>query len=135
MKKAIYVMVLLFILVGCSQNETSDSADDLTFTVEKRIEGSSNYETVKIIDNKKDLQRISAIFDEKDWTTNVNVDMARGPDYSLNALYDIWITPKGDNLEVNNRENSHFARFSEDESEALFQLITGKKLTADEIIQ
>ncbi|MHA6253058.1 hypothetical protein [Oceanobacillus sp. CAU 1775] len=129
MKKYILLMILLFFIVGCSQKDEVIFEGSSTLVVEKRFgnESSSSFEVINEISDKDTIQEIVEIFQEIKWETHTEYNMPE-PDYKLATDYHIWITPRGDRLEIININNSYYVRLSAKDSEELFELMTGKEL-------
>lgn len=111
-KSIILSIILLFSIVGCSQNESVNFDENTTIVVEKRIgdEGSHNYEIINESEDEASIQKIINILAGAKWVTNVEFEMVRETDYKLNSDFHIWLTPKSNMLEIINIDNRYYVR-------------------------
>lgn len=130
MKKIIFIFFLSLSIVGCSQDDVVNFDEKSIIVIEERVgdELSSDYQVIKEIDDVEVVQKVIDIFNDVRWKTNVEVDMAHAPDYKLNKNYHIWVTPKGNMLEIINTDNSYYVRLPEGTSSELFEILTGTDL-------
>ena len=128
MKKLIFIFVVLMLsIVGCSQKDVVDFDNNSKLTVEERVGDTNDYEIIKVIEDEETVQKIIDIFKGVKWDTNTDREMATEPEFRLNS-YDIWVTPNGDRLEIMNRNNSYYVSLSVEDSETLYEIMTGKEL-------
>ncbi|MDQ0352998.1 hypothetical protein J2R98_002859 [Alkalibacillus filiformis] len=131
MKKHIIISIVLVLsIVGCSQKDIINFDKNSTLRVEERTgdELSSNYEVINKIEDEELIQEIIDIFQGIKWETNVDIEMTHEPDYKLNKNNHIWVTPKGNMLEIINRDNGYYVRLQEEASSELFEIMTGKEI-------
>ncbi|GAE31627.1 hypothetical protein [Halalkalibacter hemicellulosilyticus] len=130
---AITILIGMIALFGCSDNQQEEKqvqeaslVEAREITVEERtVDG---YKTTKVIDNKDELKSVEKILVDADWEGNIEVSMDLPPEYrfSLNSSnYAIWVTPNGDRLEIVIEGETKYINLPENESETLFELITG----------
>ena len=129
-KSIILSIILLFSMVGCSQNESVNFDGNTTFVVEKRIgdEDSHDYEIINEIEDEASIQKIINILAGAKWVTNVEFEMVRETDYQLNSDFHIWLTPKCNMLEIININNGYYVRLPNKQSSQLFEIMTGRAL-------
>jgi hypothetical protein len=127
LKRFILFIILLVSIVGCTQKDVVNFDKDDTLVIEERVgdELSTNYEVINEINDEELVQEVINIFNGAQWETNVEVNMPREPDYKINKNYHIWVTPKGNLMEVVITENSYYVRLSENQSSKLWTLMTG----------
>ncbi|MBK3497061.1 hypothetical protein JFL43_19915 [Viridibacillus sp. YIM B01967] len=128
--------MILFVITGCS-NGIEDEGENIE--VEKRIGNENKYEEFKEINDNKQVQKVKDILDEFDWE-NAKVDMERPADYHFwfrfksskmsakAVLYEIWISPNKDKVEVVRGENQ-YVQLNVENSTDLFEILTGEKLS------
>jgi hypothetical protein len=98
-----------------------------TLSIEKQIGTHGFYKRIKTI---KEHSKIEAFYDllvRADWE-NAQVSMTHPPDYKINNLYSIWLTPQMNRLEIVIDSKNKYTKLSEKDSNQLFELMTGKKL-------
>lgn len=132
MKRIIFLIILLLIIAGCGQKDVVSFDENSKLVIERQVgsESSVDYEVINEIEDEKTVQKVNDIFKGIKWQTNVDVEMP-DPDYRLNRSYHIWITPKGDALEIVNTSNSNYGRLSESDTPRLFKIMTGKELESN----
>ncbi|KOO51596.1 hypothetical protein [Viridibacillus arvi] len=128
--------MLLFVITGCSNGKV-DLGEKIE--VDKRIGNENEYEEFKEITDSKQVQKVKDILDEIDWE-NAKVDMERPADYNFlfqfksdkmsakAVLYEIWISPNKDKVEVVRGDNQ-YVQLNEEDSTNLFEILTGEKLS------
>lgn len=129
MEKWFFPTLLFILIVGCNQQNEENFDGASTLTVEESVEDDGEFEVINEIRDEDTIQIIIEILNNASWETNVDKDRLP-PDYRLNN-YDISVSPQGNNLEIINRDNSNFARLSEEDSETLFEIITGMELNLE----
>lgn len=105
------------------------------FEAIKRYQEKNQYKhTVDMNDNKQ-VEQIKAILNNIEWE-NAKVEMLTPPDYKfkLNAnneviVYDLWISPNKDKIELIIPSDSKYAEVDEKTSAELFEMLTGNKLS------
>ncbi|MBC5637003.1 hypothetical protein H8S33_09310 [Ornithinibacillus sp. BX22] len=127
MKKLIFLIIILLSISGCSQKDVVNFNKNSTLVIEERVgdESSNDYVVINKIEDDKIVQKVMDIFKSARWETNIDVSLEHEPDYKLNYNYLIWITPKGKNLEIINRDISIYVKLPEEVSSELFELMTG----------
>ncbi len=128
--------MILFVITGCS-NEIDNYEQYIN--VNKRIVDVNKYEDFKKITDNKQVQEVKGILDSADWK-NAIVDMARPADYKFSfqykspkidakaVLYEIWISPNKDKVEVVKGDNE-YVQLNEENSTVLYEILTGEKLS------
>lgn len=129
-KSIILSVILLFSIVGCSQNEGVNFSENIVFVVEKRIgsEDSRDYEVINEIEDEESIQKMMNILKSAKWVTNVDFEMVREPDYKLNENFHVWLTPVDNVLEIINSDNGYYGRLPNNNSSQLFEIMTGGAL-------
>ncbi|MFC4323221.1 hypothetical protein [Litchfieldia salsa] len=139
----ITILIGMIALVGCSDSSTDNATQEepkesvqeygvselKLITVEERT--SEGYKTIKVIDNKDELKSVQKIVVDADWGKSIEVSMPKPPEYRFrlnSSNYAISKTPNGDRLEIVIEGEAKYIKMSENESETLFELITGNKL-------
>ncbi|MEK4092000.1 hypothetical protein [Viridibacillus sp. FSL H8-0110] len=129
--------MILFVITGCS-NGKEDEGEYLE--VQKRIGDENKYEDFKEITDNKQVQKVKDIILNRDDWKNAKVDMVRPADYKFAfqsknpkssekaVLYEIWISPNKDKLEVV-RGVDQYVRLNVENSTDLFEILTGEKLS------
>ncbi|WP_163537273.1 hypothetical protein [Gracilibacillus sp. YIM 98692] len=126
MKKCMFIVFLILGVVGCNQQDVVDFNSDSTLTVKERVENNDDFQLINEVEDEDKVRMIIDIFNNVNWDTDTHRDMPL-PHYRLNN-YDIWVTPSGDMLEIINQSNDYYVRLSKENSEVLFEIITGKEL-------
>ncbi|MDV2581554.1 hypothetical protein [Alkalibacillus haloalkaliphilus] len=101
------------------------SADEHSF-LQNQIK---EFEGLKSL-GEETTKQIQEILENANWDVTSNVDMRYPPNYVLDE-YRIWVHPQNDRLDVINTENDHYAELGREESEVLYELITGETLGSD----
>ncbi|WP_010676638.1 hypothetical protein [Bacillus timonensis] len=135
-QKYFIVLITLLLLVGsgCAKNE------EQIIDVQKRVGEENNYEDFHKISDHELVQKVKEIVRDVDWEM-AKVEMARPADYRFafqfknpNAeakavLYELWISPNKDKVELVIEAESKYAQLNEKDSAALFEIVTGEKLS------
>jgi len=128
-------MILCF-LSGCSSGIENEGQ---YIEVQKRIDNENKYEDFKEITDNEQVQKVKGIVNKADWE-NAKVEMARPADYRFAfqykspdieakaVLYEIWISPNKDKVEVVKGDNE-YVQLNEENSTVLFEMLTGKILS------
>ena len=131
------ISLISIFITGCAiltENE------DMKIEVSKRINDENNYEDFKVVTNNEQVQKASEIIDNIDWE-KAKVDMARPADYNFSfqyknpeieaksALFELWISPNKDKVELVIDAESKYAKLNQDKSTELYEIITGEKLS------
>ena len=110
----------------------------------KRMNQEMSYEEFKIVSDRKEVQKVKEIVDDIDWE-NALVSMVRPADYRFAfqfadpeieakaVLYELWISPDKDKVELVIDAESKYVQLDSNRSEELFQILTGEKLTDQSI--
>nr|WP_243864160.1 DUF4367 domain-containing protein [Alkalibacillus almallahensis] len=72
-------------------------------------------------------KQIRELLENAVWDGTSDVDMQYPPNYVLDD-YRIWIHPQQDRIDVINTDNGDYAELDKEESEELYELITGEAL-------
>lgn len=127
--------MILFVITGCSSGIENE---EQSIEVQKRIGDENKYEDFKEITDNKKVQKVKSILDKADWE-NAKVDMVRPADYRFGfqfknpeieakaVLYEIWISPNIDKVEVVKGDNE-YVQLNEENSTVLFEILTGERL-------
>lgn len=102
------------------------SMDAKTLVIEKN-DGKDHYQNSKTITDKESIKYVSTILENAPWE-DASVSMTHPPDFKINNLYEIWIGPQKNSLEVVIEGKNKYAKLSEKDSKTLFKIITGKTL-------
>lgn len=139
MKKFNYLIVFIGIIslftAGCfgvTKNE------EQYIKVEKRVGDENKYEDFKKITAKTQVKKVKDILEDSDWE-NAKVSMVRPPDYrfvfqfknpeikSKAVLYELWISPKKDRVELVIDAQSKYIQLDKKKSASLIEILTGEK--------
>lgn len=128
----VFIAILLFLIVGCSSGIKNDGNK---IVVEKQVSGSDKYELYIEIKDKKEVQNLKNNLNSISWE-NAKVSMAYPPYYKFHfednkgkisgAVYDLWISPNKDKIELVIENESKYIQLNKEKSEELFKIITGK---------
>lgn len=125
------------LLAGCS-NPIGNTEENVA--VQKRVGEENEYEDFKEITNSKQVQQVKEILNDIDWK-NAKVNMVHPPDYRFSfrfknpnieaksVLYDLWISPNKDKVELVMDTESNYAQLDKNNSAILFEILTGEKLS------
>jgi hypothetical protein len=131
MKKRVVLVVLLVLAAsaaGFSQLTIGKQPDDMkALTIVKQIGSRSYYKKVKTITKHDKIEAFYDLLVRADWKST-EVSMTHPPDYKINNLYFIWLTPQRKHLEVFIEGKSKYTKLSEKDSHELFEMMTGKEL-------
>ncbi|MFJ7825776.1 hypothetical protein [Psychrobacillus sp. NPDC096623] len=136
--KVLFVLLAmtLFVITGCSSGIENEGQN---IEVQMRIGDENKYEDFKEITDNKQVQKVKGILDKADWQ-NAKVDMVRPADYRFGfqfknpeieakaVLYEIWISPHKDKVEVVKGDNE-YVQLNEENSTVLFEILTGEELS------
>ncbi|MFC0561911.1 hypothetical protein [Halalkalibacter alkalisediminis] len=109
---------------------------DMKIVVQKRIENQNDYENFREITQKVQVQKVKEIINGAVWET-AEVEMAEPPHYKFRfrdlspeeaGLYEVWISPKNDKLEIVSR-NKGYTQLTKENSSLLFEILTGEKMS------
>ncbi|CRK82264.1 hypothetical protein [Neobacillus massiliamazoniensis] len=117
------LLSLLIFVVGCQQQ----AAEMKTLTIEKQTGVKGHYKKINEIKVKDKIETVIDLFLSANWE-NAEVSMHRPPNFKINNLYDIWITPQKNRLEVVIRGKSKYTKLSEKDSQTLYKIMTDTKL-------
>ncbi|MEG1481756.1 hypothetical protein [Clostridium sp.] len=125
--------IFLVLMVSCS------SGTNNKIVMEKLIAETTNYEAIGEINDTKEVQKVKDKMDGIKWE-DAKVDMVQHPEYKVclknsnnedELIYDIWISPKKDKIEIIVENKGKYVQLNEEKSSELFEMIFGRKL-ADE---
>ncbi|GEL05050.1 hypothetical protein HNQ42_000173 [Rummeliibacillus stabekisii] len=133
----VFIGILLIFISGCT-NPIKNEEQNLV--VQKRIGDENNYEEFKKISNSEQVTKVREILNNIDWE-NVKVDMqpAQPADYKFAfqyknpnieakaVLYELWIRPNKDKVELVIDAESKYAHLDKNESAELFEILSGEK--------
>jgi hypothetical protein len=127
--------IFLFVMVGCSNGIKSEGNK---IVVEKQVNRTDKYELYNEIKDSKEVQNAKDILNSIRWE-NAKVNMAYPPEYKFHfedtnsktrgAVYELWISPNKDKIEIVIDSESKYVQLSEEKSEGLFKIITDKNLS------
>ncbi|MEL3971686.1 hypothetical protein AAEO50_05270 [Rossellomorea oryzaecorticis] len=137
-KLLFYLFILFTILVtGCS-NELSNEEQNIE--VRERSDYDPNkYRNLKEISNNEQVRQVRDILNDAKWEEKI-VNMTRLADYRFTfhfknpdieakpVIYELWISPDLDTVEVI-RGQREYTQISEQNSEILYETLTGNKLS------
>jgi hypothetical protein len=130
MKKSFLLLlfsVFIITIIGCSSKNADVIPEVKTLNIVKN-DGTDNYTQLKKITNTKIINKVISILRNVNWE-NAQVSMSRHPDFKINNLYDIWISPQKNRLEVVIKGKSKYVQLSEKDSQVVYEIITGEKLS------
>ncbi|RDU36787.1 hypothetical protein DRW41_12110 [Neobacillus piezotolerans] len=81
----------------------------------------------KEITDQTEIDNANDILVDAEWE-NAKMQMATPPDWKLNNRYLVWLTPSSDQLEIIVNGENKYKKLSKEDSEELYEIITGKKL-------
>ncbi|MFD3158684.1 hypothetical protein ACFIJ5_17890 (plasmid) [Haloimpatiens sp. FM7330] len=135
----VFIGVFLVLMVGCS-NVIKNEGNKIV--VEKIVGENDKYEYFNEISDSKEVKNVRDILYSISWE-NVKVNMTRHADYKFHfenskekhksngLIYDLWISPNKDKIELVIESESKYVQLNEEKSKELFEIITGKKLNED----
>lgn len=133
MKKiSMILLISVFTMIGCSNEVKNvdvipDIFPDVNSLEISENDGTDHYKQLKTITDTERINKVLSVLRTADWE-NAEVSMARLPDFTINNLYDIWITPKRKQLEIVIMGEGKYIKLPEKESQLLYEIITGKQL-------
>lgn len=128
---------MTILITGCSNLIGNEEQN---IKVQKRVVDVNNYEDFKVITNKEKVQKVRELLDNIDWE-HTKVDMVRPADYrfifqfknpDINGkavLYELWISPNKDKVELTVNAESKFVQLDKNHSEELYEILIGGKLS------
>lgn len=128
-------VLTLFIVTSYS---TGIENEEQNIEVQKRVGVEVEYEDFREVTDNKKVLKAKKLLDDTDWR-NAKVNMSRPPDYQFvfqfkkpkieakAVLYQVWISPNKDKLEVVQGDNQ-YAQLTKENSATLFEIIAGDKL-------
>jgi hypothetical protein len=127
--------MFLVLMVGCSNGIKNEGNK---VVVEKQVDGTDKYKLYNEIKDSKEVQNAKDILNSIKWE-NAKVNMAHPPEYKFHfedtnsktsgAVYQLWISPNKDKIELVIDGESKYVQLSKEKSEELFKIITGKNLS------
>ena len=131
----VLIAMFLLLIVGCSNGVKNE---ENKIVVEKQVNGTDKYELYIEIKDSKQTQNAKDILNNIKWQ-NAKVSMAHPPEYKFyfedtnsktsGAVYELWIGPNKDRIEIVIDNESKYAQLDKEKSEKLFKIITGKNLS------
>ncbi|TBX77394.1 hypothetical protein E0M25_12405 [Bacillus mycoides] len=130
----VFIAICIFIVTGCSNILGNE---DQRIEVQKRV-GDDEYEDLKIVTDNNQVLQVKKILNEIHFE-NKKVEMSRSADYHFvfqfknpkieakAVLYQIWISPNKDKVEVMAGDN-RYAQLEGENAATLFWIVTGEKL-------
>lgn len=140
----VFIGIFSIIIAGCSNESTNESSNGVKIErteiiVQKRVGEENKYEQHNKITDNATVINVMDILSNISWE-NAKVDMVHPPDYKFNfenkdeqsksnKLYDLWISPNKDKIELVIERKSKYAQLDKDNSAELFEILTGVKLS------
>ncbi|EHI99620.1 hypothetical protein CDLVIII_3034 [Clostridium sp. DL-VIII] len=137
--KIFIVFIAIFlVLIGVSSNVIKNKENKIV--VEKRVNGTDEYEFYSEIMSSKEVQNARDILSSIKWE-NATVNMVRNADYVFHfedtrekqkpngLIYALWISPDKDKIELVIDSEVKYVQLDKEKSEKLFKIITGKNLS------
>lgn len=141
MRKFKYVFILMgivsIIVAGCSNVIGNEKQ---YIKIQKRIGFEDEYEDFKEVTDKEKVQLVKEILRDIEWE-KAKVGMTHPADYRFffqfentkleakSVLYELWISPKRDQVELVIDAESNYIQLNKDKSAELFEILTGEKLS------
>ena len=123
------ISVFIITIFGCSnQVKNANVIPDVKTLEILKNDGTDNYKQLKKISDTETINKVLSVLRNADWE-NAKVSMSRPPDFKINNLYDIWISPEKNRLEVVIEGESKYVILSKKDSQVLYEIITGEKLS------
>jgi hypothetical protein len=123
------ISVFIITIFGCSnQVRNANVIPDVKTLEILKNDGTDNYKQLKKISDTETINKVVSVLRNADWE-NAKVKMSRPPDFKINNLYDIWISPQKNRLEVVIEGESKYVILSKEDSQVLYEIITGEKLS------
>jgi len=131
------IVVMTILITGCSNLIGNEEQN---IKVQKRVVDVNNYEDFEVITNKEKVQKVRELLDNIDWE-HTKVDMVRPADYRFifqfknpdingkSVLYELWISPNKDKVELTVNAESKFVQLDKNHSEELYEILIGGKLS------
>ncbi|MFC5602504.1 hypothetical protein [Sporosarcina koreensis] len=110
------------------QRVYSNSWDGNTVIVEQRNHD-EEYETVNEIIDTAEVEELIKALGNADWQENIKVDIMP-PDYRFiwnSFKHNVWVNQNGNRLELIIEGQSNYGSLTENSSEVVFEILTGKK--------
>jgi len=131
------IFLVLLLIAGCS-NSVKNEGNKIV--VEKQVNGTDKYELYNEIKDSKEVQNAKDILNSIKWE-DAKVNMVHPPEYKFHfedtnsktsgAVYELWISPNKDKIELVIDSESKYVQLSKAKSEELFKLITGENLSGE----
>ncbi|MGE6401131.1 hypothetical protein [Bacillus cereus] len=130
----VFIAICIFIVTGCSNILGNE---DQRIEVQKRV-GDDKYEDLKIVTDNNQVLQVKKILNDIHFE-NQKAEMSRSADYHFvfqfknpkieakAVLYQIWISPNKDKVEVMAGDN-RYAQLEGENAATLFWIVTGEKL-------
>ena len=122
------LFVLVFVLVGYNMiTHVKKPIDFKNLVIEKQIGTKDSYKKTKKISDQDTIEAFYDILVRANWE-NAKVSMEHPPTYRINNLYDIWITPQQNQLEIVINGKNKYTKLTKKDSKLLFEMMVNKKL-------
>lgn len=127
MKKKMYLMGFsMLLLFGCSDNQTSSTK---TIKVLEHIPDSYQYQDHKSVPNKKDIEKIAKILENKEWKEEEE-EYLSPPDYTFtlspNESYSFWIKEDGSITAIHKENLKEYTELTETEGKDIYKILVEK---------
>lgn len=114
---------------------TTNGSQEYIMIVHKRVGEENKFQSFKEIKDKNRVQKAMHITQNIEWS-NAKVSMAFPPHYKFRfvgnddksvLLYDLWVSPNKDQVELVTPVEGNYVQLSKTTSAELFEIITGEK--------
>ena len=131
----VFIAICIFIVTGCSNILGNE---DQRIEVQKRV-GDDKYEDLKIVTDNNQVLQVKKILNDIHFE-NQKAEMSRSADYHFvfqfknpkieakAVLYQIWISPNKDKVEVMAGDN-RYAQLEGENAATLFWIVTGEEVS------
>ncbi|MBE4909940.1 hypothetical protein IMZ08_18040 [Bacillus luteolus] len=125
--------MFLFVVAGCVKGITNE---EQKIVVQKRVGEENKYGEFKEVTDNVIVQKVKKIVEDVVWE-NAKVSMVRPADYRFafqyknpeieakGILYELWISPNKDKVELVINGESKYAQLNEKDSAVLLGILTG----------
>lgn len=121
------LFVLVCVLVGYNMiTDVKKPIDFKNLVIEKQIGTKGSYKKTKKITDQDTIEAFYDILVRANWE-NAKVSMEHPPSYRINNLYDIWITPQHNQLEIIINGKNKYTKLTKKDSKLLFEMMVNKK--------
>lgn len=140
-------LLFIFTITGCiNEGKTKGSSfvinleinpEETIINVQERVGEENEYKVFKEIEKEELLKSVMDILNDATWEA-IKVEMAQPPHYKFSFInkstgeqietFLVWVSPNNDRLEVV-RDKGGYAKLTKANSDDLFEILTGNKLT------